>query len=60
MNDNNTDDVIVRLERNLRTAARVVYRYGETYLPVFKRVDREYQKAQAENDVIAKIRSLAA
>lgn len=60
MNDNNQTDEIARLERKLQTAARVVDKYGEKYLNIFKRVDLEYAKAKAENDVIARVRELAA
>ncbi len=49
-----------RLERNLVTAAKVVDLYGTKFLPIFKRVDSELEKAKGTEDLIAKARKLAA
>ena len=54
------DDEVQQLQRSLVTAAKAVDRYGVTYLPIFKRVEQDLEKAKGDEDVLARVRKLAA
>lgn len=54
------ENKVQQLQRNLVTAAKVVTLYGDHFLPIFKRVDQELQKAKGDQDVLARVRELAA
>jgi len=43
-----SDNITIEdIERGLKTLAKVVSLYGETYLPIFNRLHDEFLKAQA-------------
>ncbi len=48
-----------RLNRNLVTAAKVVDRYGDKYLPIFERIEREIEQLERKTDVKDRIKTLA-
>ncbi len=48
-----------RLNRNLLTAAKVVDRYGDKYLPIFERIEREITALERKTDIKDRIKTLA-
>ncbi len=48
------------LERFRRLAAKIVLEHGEQYLPVFKRLDVECARARDSDDVLNRVRKIAA
>lgn len=47
-----------RLNRNLLTAAKVVDRYGDKYLPIFERIEQEIDRLERKTDVKDRIKAL--
>lgn len=48
------------VERGLHQAARLVDLYGPDYLPIFARLEREVERRRQQDDVIDRVRALAA
>ncbi len=48
-----------RLNRNLVTAAKVVDRYGDKYLPIFERIEREITALERKTNIQDRIKTLA-
>ncbi len=47
----NTASKIRRIENALKTCAKIVVLYGETYYPIFERLEKELEAAKKENEV---------
>ncbi|SEQ71782.1 hypothetical protein SAMN05216548_10743 [Faunimonas pinastri] len=51
---------VSELQRARATAARLVLRHGDGYMPLFERVDREIEALSQQDSKLARLRMLAA
>lgn len=47
------------LKKAFEVAAKVVAKYGETYLPIFERLEQEYQSRQETKKVLERALTIA-
>lgn len=50
---------LAELERMRRALAQIVLNYGDVYMPIFDRIDRECAARRTEDQVRDRLRSLA-